>query len=109
MDFRPFRRRFGCAVAVPTLISLAGNCNRAGTGSAATGTSDSTVRTAGLGLACALAAENAATVRIAPARTDIRTEVWETEQPSLRLSSTMIGDCMGYLWGRANLPRNGVG
>jgi hypothetical protein len=60
MDFRPFRRRFGCAVAVETLISLGGNCNRAGSGSTAIGGRDSTVMAGKSGLACVPAVENTA-------------------------------------------------
>jgi hypothetical protein len=66
-------------VAVATLVSPVGNCNRLSTASPA-GVRDSTVMTGKRALACAFAAENAATVRTAPARAGrnvrSRVEMW---------------------------------
>jgi hypothetical protein len=65
MDFRPFRRRFGCAVAVLNLVSLAGNCNPGVNGSATWGR-DATLKTGKSSVDCGLAGENSAAERMPP-------------------------------------------
>jgi hypothetical protein len=57
---------------VATLLSLVENCNWVSSGSTTIGARDSTVIAGKSGLACELAAENAAMERTAPARAGSR-------------------------------------